>query len=208
MQSRAGSQNPRFRPNCIPTNPNSLFNSCRKPYPRSTTLPNPDRPGHYIDRDFVFVPSFATQNGNIRFICYEKITFRRGFDMVWTRFRGGVREDLEGVLAPRIQVVAVTNTVQIRGNPITKTRKYENAKEPISTKPGLFHCFLFVLPQFRGFVKEFGLAKCHSRSSAARSQVVELYPDLAHKLDRIVEAFFGEGSGEPELKSTILFVDL
>lgn len=34
-----------------------------------------------------------------------------------------------------------------------------------------------------------------------------LAPDLARKVDRVVQAFFGEGAGELELKSTILFVD-
>jgi uncharacterized protein len=34
-----------------------------------------------------------------------------------------------------------------------------------------------------------------------------LNPELAKKVDRVVQAFFGEGAGELELKSTILFVD-
>ena len=34
-----------------------------------------------------------------------------------------------------------------------------------------------------------------------------LKPELAKKVDVVVEAFFGEGAGELELKSTILFVD-
>ena len=34
-----------------------------------------------------------------------------------------------------------------------------------------------------------------------------LRPELARKVDQIVQAFQGDGAGELELKSTILFVD-